>query len=310
MLNYGAEIWGLHADLALKIFLSVSIRTPSDMVYGETGRHPLYVNMYMKSIKFWLRIIKMPPERLPNKAYKMLLHMHGQNRNSWASSVCFLLHKYGFDDVWVNQGVGDESVFLKFLKERLCTSYCQEWSLRIHAGTNERYSLFATFKNQLKLSSFLTEIKNIQARALISRIRLGVSRLNTHRNRFVKNGTVDDFACPACGYEVESEIHFILVCPAYDDIRNQFIAQKYFNCPSQFKLTMLLASESKSVMSGLGHFLVKAFDARSYTLCDQCCVYDAAFAINVVLMCIPGGSPLIWADGLFNKHIELNCVQV
>ena len=122
MLNYGSEVCGLDADhtpiervylFALKRFLNTSLRTPNLMVYGETGRYPLFVNIYVKCIKFWLRILKMPPCRLPFKAYKMLLHLHERNKRTWASSVCYVLYKYDFGDVWVNQGVGDEEAFLK-----------------------------------------------------------------------------------------------------------------------------------------------------------------------------------------------------
>ena len=57
MLNYGAEVWGLEADhtpierihlFAVKRFLNTSIRTPNVMVYGETGRYPLFMSTYMK----------------------------------------------------------------------------------------------------------------------------------------------------------------------------------------------------------------------------------------------------------------------
>ena len=125
ILNYGAEVWGLEADLkvverihlfALKRFLNVSSRTPNVMVYGETGRYPLFVNIFVKSVKYWLRILKIPDHRFPYKSYKMLLYLHEQNRKTWASSVCFLLYKYGFNHVWENQGVGDEKTFLKEFK--------------------------------------------------------------------------------------------------------------------------------------------------------------------------------------------------
>ena len=104
ILNYGAEVWGLEADLkvverihlfALKRFLNVSIRTPNVMVYGETGRYPLFVNIFVKTVKYWLRILKMPDHRFPYKAYKMLLYLHEQNRKTWASSVCFICFLYG-----------------------------------------------------------------------------------------------------------------------------------------------------------------------------------------------------------------------
>ena len=130
ILNYGAEVWGLEADLkvverihlfALKRFLNVSSRTPNVMVYGETGRYPLFVNVFV-------RVLKMPDHCFPHKSYKMLLYLHEQNRKTWASLVCFQLYKYGFNHVWENQGVGDEKTFLKEFKNRLITEYKQEWS--------------------------------------------------------------------------------------------------------------------------------------------------------------------------------------
>ena len=117
MLSYGAEVWGLEADhtpierihlFAVKTFLNTSIRTPNVMVYGETGRYPLFVSTYVKCVKFCLRILKMSPHRLPYKAYKMLLYLHERNRRTWASSVCYVMYRYGFDEVWKNQGVGDK----------------------------------------------------------------------------------------------------------------------------------------------------------------------------------------------------------
>ena len=95
----------------LKRYLNTDLRTPNVMVYGETGRYPLFVNIYVKCIQFWLRILKMSPHRLPFKAYRMLLHLHEQNKKTLASSVGYVLYKYNFGEVWVNQGVGNEKAF-------------------------------------------------------------------------------------------------------------------------------------------------------------------------------------------------------
>ena len=82
MLTYGSEVWGIMADhsiiervhlFAIKRFLNVSTRTPSALVYGETGRYPLYVNTYTRCIKYWLNLVRMPDNRLPSKSYKMLM---------------------------------------------------------------------------------------------------------------------------------------------------------------------------------------------------------------------------------------------
>ena len=86
----------------------------------------------------------MSPHRLPFKAYRMLLHLHEQNKKTWISSVCYMLYTYDFGEVWVNQGVGNEKAFLKEFKERVLSLYRQDWENNLR--TKERYSVYSTFK--------------------------------------------------------------------------------------------------------------------------------------------------------------------
>ena len=119
--TYGAEVWGIMADhgaiervhvFAIKRLLNVSTRIPSALVYGETGRYPLYVNTYTRCIKYWLNLVRMPDNRLLLKSYKMLHDLHCKNKNNWVSHVCFTLYRYGFGFVWENQGVYNTKRFL------------------------------------------------------------------------------------------------------------------------------------------------------------------------------------------------------
>ena len=59
MLNCDSEVWGLIADkriidriylFAIKRLRNVSPRTPNSLVYGETGRYPLYISTYTRCI--------------------------------------------------------------------------------------------------------------------------------------------------------------------------------------------------------------------------------------------------------------------
>ena len=61
ILTYGYEVWGLSDNQesigrvylsALKRFLRVTSKSPRHLIYGETGRHPLFVNTYYRCIKF------------------------------------------------------------------------------------------------------------------------------------------------------------------------------------------------------------------------------------------------------------------
>ena len=167
----------------------------------------------------------MSPNRLPFKAYRMLLHLHEQNKKTWVSSVCYVLYKYDFGEVWVNQGVGNEKAFLKEFKERVLSLYRQEWENNLR--TKERYSVYSTFKSSLSLSAYLNELKHIKARNFLIRLRLGVPPLRTHKLRHRKDVTPVDYFCLFCVGDAEIEVRFILVCPTYAEIREQYIPRKY-----------------------------------------------------------------------------------
>ena len=52
ILSYGCELWGVYDmeeiehvhTFALKRFLNVSLHCSNSVVYGDTGRYPLYIN--------------------------------------------------------------------------------------------------------------------------------------------------------------------------------------------------------------------------------------------------------------------------
>ena len=172
-----------------------------------------------------------------------------------------MLYKYDFGDFWVNQGVGDEKAFLKEFKERILSLYRQERDNSIR--TKECFTYYSTFKSSLSLAPYLNELKHIKARNFLIRLRLGVSPLRTHKLRYCKGATPVDYFCPFCKSDVETEVHFILVCLKYTEIREQYIPKKYFASPSSFKLALLLATRSKVLLLRLAIYIMKAFTIRN-----------------------------------------------
>ena len=107
MLTCGSEVWGLVADNIIterihlfKTLMTVSSRTLNSLVYGETGRYPVYICTYTRCIKSWLNNLRMQEDRIPFKSYKMLYNMHCNNKNNRASCVCFTLCR------WIWTGLG------------------------------------------------------------------------------------------------------------------------------------------------------------------------------------------------------------
>ena len=103
MLLYASEIWGTSilriiesAHLfACKRLLSLSDISPNHIVYGETGRYPLYIDSKIASLRYWLKLVKMPITDFPKQALIMLQNsLDTENRgkrSNWAGSIteCF-----------------------------------------------------------------------------------------------------------------------------------------------------------------------------------------------------------------------------
>ena len=75
-----------------------------------------------------------------------------------------------------------------------------------------------------------------------------------------------EFNCPLCLSAVDNEVHFVLYCPAFDDLRYEFIESKYFINPCEFRLALLLATQNERALKNLALFVYKAFSRRNALL--------------------------------------------
>ena len=115
ILLYRGEIWGVDYIETIervqiqfcKDFLGVRQSTNDCMVWSECGRLPLCTYYYLKSIKYWLKLLHMPDHRLPKNCYQMLKSLDEIERVTWVTSIKQLLYRFDFGIVWLSQGVGD-----------------------------------------------------------------------------------------------------------------------------------------------------------------------------------------------------------
>ena len=62
-----------------------------------------------------------------------------------------------------------------------------------------------------------------------------------------KTGITRITMCPLCNVSVENELHFVLCCPALDDLRRQYTQPKYYNYSSDFRLTLLMSTKHEKL---------------------------------------------------------------
>ena len=178
----------------------------------------------------------------------------------------------GFSYVWGNQGVGCLNAFIREFRQRLIDIRWQAWD--DHVNTSDRFSLYRQFKTLTGVELYLMLNLNRHLRYILTRFRFGVSDIKVHRSRF-KVYNVDDLKCPLCLSAVDYEVHFVLCCPAFDDLRYEFIEPRYFNNPCEFRLALLLATQNERAPKNLALFVYKAFSRRkTLLLCRTCKRYD------------------------------------
>ena len=269
IVQYGAELWGLdtvaasHCEkvhlFALKKFLGVSMKTPNDVVYGETGRYPIYLNSVIRCISYWLKLTCMEDSRIPKKAYNMLRDLDVKGKMNWVSRIRLKLFEYGFGFVWLCQGVGDVNHFIYAFRQRLIDCRWQEWSA--HIQESDRFFMYGLFNPIPSTPSYLKMNMNPRLRYVMARFRLGVSNILVHSRRYNVNAE-SDLICPLCRGAKEDEIHFVLCCPMLNDLRLNLIPRKYYVQPSLFRLILLMSTTQEHIVKQLALFLSRAFQVR------------------------------------------------
>ena len=264
ILLYGAEIWGLdcckHIESVhmymMKWYMNVATRTPNTMVYGDTGRYPLRINAALRSVKYWLRLLRMDDERYPRQMYQMMFDSSGEQCN-WVSRVKTLSLLYSFDREWSNQRVENENIFINRLKERMVLQFEEEWKSEVQ--NKSRFSSYKQIKQVCTVEPYLYALDKKPYRDAWIRFRLGISDLYVHKNRYNCNSYPT--VCPLCMEEDEDENHFLFYCPAFFDLRKIYILPHVREQTNNLFQSLFSTMEA-SVMRGVSNYLYQSFKRR------------------------------------------------
>ena len=125
--------------------LGVRQQTQTNAVYGELGRTSLTIGRVINVIKYWLKVVQLDDIKYIKIVYNVMCRDLAikPNSTSLAKSVRQLLQSIGFNNVWMNQGVGNVNLFIRILKERLNDNVLQNWNSELIESSRARtYVLF------------------------------------------------------------------------------------------------------------------------------------------------------------------------
>jgi len=167
------------------------------------GRYLLYINTTIRAVKYWLKLCKLPNDRLPKQAYHMLISSNVTGRVTWAEGVKQSLYQLGFGYVWNNCGTSNERGFLNCLKQRLKDCFQQKWHGK--SSDSDRVLTYRSFMKSLEAEQCINELKIKKFRDTLIRFRLGINELHVNR-RYERDRSLN---CPFCLNSVENERHFL-----------------------------------------------------------------------------------------------------
>ena len=279
ILLYASEVWGIyeyeHIDKIhikfCKNILGVRTQSPNYAVYGDLGRYPLSVIAKERSIKFWLKILTNNNSLTFNLFQTQIDDLDAlaqpsrfKHKGSWAQGVKSLLDNLGFSQMWHNQII--EIPCFEVIRNRIRDHFTQHWYANICNTSKLEY--YCQFKTEFKMEKYVECISNDKLRSELAAFRLSAHNLDIERGRHRHiNVPRENRICRLCSMSiVESEFHFLLVCPRYSDLRRDILSSTAW--PSVAKFISIMATNSKIFLFKLSKFIKSANTLRSQTLED------------------------------------------
>ena len=239
--------------------------TSNYAVLGELGRFPLAVVCKQRALCFWIKILKNPSSLMYTVLREQMTllynsNIHATSSNLWCKSLKAVLDNLGFGYAFDN---GDlQSHIIPMLIQRLMDQYVQNWNDTI--VNQSKMSYYCMFKKDYQFEKYIECITNDRHRKNMSRFRLSAHCLQIEVGRYT--GVLrDDRKCILCNQNAcESEYHFLLCCPLYNELRRKYDIKSSW--PSLNRFTTLMSSCNAKIINNLSKYITEAFKLRTETI--------------------------------------------
>ena len=181
------------------------------------------------------------------------------NCSNWTFHVKKTMDNLGLSYIWHQQGETD--IPHSIIKQRLYDSYSQSWYADIN--NSSRLITYARYKHEFTIENYLNFISE-ENKVALTRFRLPSHDLMIERGR-CENKPRDDRLCKCCNMsKIESEYHFLLLCPLFAELIRKFFKPYFCHRPKLNKFDMLMMSNSKHMTLTVAEFIFYAQELRKY----------------------------------------------
>ena len=249
-----------------KYILGVHKRSSNFAVFSELGRYPLQINILLSTLSYWHRLENTNTELLSD-AFACSQTLHKNGFHSWFSSIHNILSMLGI--TYANHQLNNlnSNMFKKSIRSILLNKYKEFWSQFRINNIDGKLRTYFTFKDHFQTEQYLSTIKNFDKRRCLAKFRISSHKLKIETGRFTRPLTpLENRVCDHCFTTIEDEFHFLMQCPKYSHLRNNFfsIVQKrcknFLLLDSKLQFNWLLANSDDLVILRLADFIFDCFE--------------------------------------------------
>ncbi len=293
VLLYGSEIWAADIiekeqrdlfsfkkvatdcdTLALQFYkriMGLPLQTTNLAVLAEIGAKPMMFEIVPQIWKFLNRLNYLPDSRLVAQTF---LLTKDRPYNLFAKVNNIVHENTGLN---MTKETFQKKNKCKLLFSQLRDSFhdfaCDKGMGEVRNITQEsKLRTYKTYKSYIKTESYLNSIHNSKIRITFSRFRLSAHSLNIEKGRHRKENASKRL-CKQCSMNrIEDEIHFLLHCPKYNNLRNDFI-DNVVRCDTRLNdlcnrnddtalFIALMKNRSATIIVKLANFVFHCFKIR------------------------------------------------
>ena len=204
--------------------------TPNDAVAGEMAWKPTVVRQWKSVSLYWSKLAAMNNNRLNKRISLWAFEKAGRSCKNWMYSVSQFLAANNFGQFSrITEAIPSSRRFVTDFENNIYENFVNGWLARIDSNVGpsgrgrNKLRLYKTFKQNYVAENYCKLILPVSHRSAVSKFRCGVAPIRIETGRY-EGLPEEPRLCPFCNV-LENEIHVILNCKVYDDLRGALLAQ-------------------------------------------------------------------------------------
>lgn len=228
ILFYGSGIWGTKQygvinsvqNKACKLFLAVGKRTSNSAVRGDLGLITCFNKQKLSCIRLLCRLKRTDDDRL----ISTVSDWASRRRKGWHKQVTGFINSIECADLVNNTQISLKTA-VQLIKDKLTILDNDEFLSELYNDRNQpngnKLRTYRLYKENVKTEHYIQRNIPRSVRRTMTLFRSGALPLAIETGRYSRPQIpLNERLCKLCDHStVENEIHFMMNCPLYSDIR-------------------------------------------------------------------------------------------